>query len=232
MGRPPGSHNKPKEYAPGEKAPKGLTLREMVPKGPYKSEAEKWDAISTFIRVKVGRERGQLSPLRDSDLEKWMGINLKTILSETKRPAYIMWKASVTKSQMWDMLTDQSEDIREIYRQLILEAKNTNDTKQKKEVMGLLNKIAEDFGFNKVQLGDGDTGPVENVEDLVKEAKEIIESCGGTVRSKQNIIDLVMNGIPSRREVSVHTGPVEGCSTDGPVPPVSAVPVAGQASPV
>lgn len=212
------------------KPPRNIQLKASVPKGPYPSQATKWDAILKYLAVKSARFADGYPKISNREVEKWMGLTPDEIAEEETKPGFRQMKLARNALLIQSSISEMAPQIGNIINDVI---SNAQTDKDKREALELIGKISNTYGLNKIDTSLSNEEDGLNVEEAVAEGVGIIKDLTGFDVPVQKFIKRCVDG-PSiadeggsdeGAEAIVNSGTASDGSNDRPNKAVDTVPV-------
>ncbi len=181
--------------SPKLRPPEYLWLTEKtVPKEPYKSVQEKWDAIFAFQELEHERVDRGFPPFEDYDLKKHFGFKRDSILREIAKPDYVNFCMARAKNRMGITFAKLEQPISAILTKLTKDISEKDEATQKK-ILELIMQVSDKFGFKDVDTSKAEIEEEFDTDAQVERALSLVEELSGKKPVLQRFVKKVMDGI-------------------------------------
>ena len=196
--------------------PQNLTLRlsETVLKGPYKSQAERWNAYRKILDLQAVREQRGKFAISESTIEKHIGASYSEFEREIYSVAFQNHRLAKAAMQIQGTLADIAPVVRITLLDLSNDIKQgkVNDPKKQREYLTLISNIMEKFGVQKIDVSAADGQGDLNTEEAIAEGMRIVQELKGHENVIQWFTKVCTEPYGSRDKAKIDT-PVNNSGT-------------------
>jgi hypothetical protein len=238
---------KPRREKPGPKKGSRQVERwwSVVPKGPYSSKAEFWNALDRLMDIMTLREKTGKAPLRRDEVADWMGRPYEDLEREMFSTSFQSMRTARAALKIHGSIVDSAPAIRRVLAdfsaridgqkfmcekcRLQSEAPEPMEMKEKKQFLELIATVMDKFGLTKIDISQADVMEEQDTEEAIREGLEICKELFGTQPVLQRFIRACTDGGSSSSSAS-QTGEAggdrqvpQGHPGDGPDAAVQAI---------
>jgi len=224
--------NMPSSQEPGENEskpprkkpkPNNLRITKVIPRFPYKSQAEKWDACLKAINLDKERQAEGLPRITDTQLKLQTGMNWFDVFQVTSSREFKDMRAAKAKADVMDWFADFFPQVK---RHMAWLVDNAKTEKERNQIIQTMSGMADKFGFSELDTSKANPGEMLDVAGAVKEGISIVLDITGKEVPPQVWIKSVVNqaGSKSVDEAILPGEPDKTSSLDGAVETVLPVP--------
>jgi hypothetical protein len=169
-----------------------------IPKGPYKTQAERWNALNKLLDLKILRDKHGLKAISSKKLSSHMGMPYEEIHREIYSDKFQSWRLARASVQIKGILSDIAPTLRtallglaqEIER---AEAIGERDTKKSEKFTELVSSTMDRFGIQKVDSSQADIMEEIDVHEAIQEGRKIVKELTGVEVIVQKFINVCSN---------------------------------------
>jgi hypothetical protein len=219
-------------------------LQLEVPRGPYKTKAERWNALDKLMDFNIYRDKTGQKQVDSRAIERWMGLSYEDILREINSTQFQGMRLARGSMKVSGIIIESIPSVQKVLRDFnrILEGEQLTcpdcqkkhgaqlvDMKDKKAFLELITQTMDKFGLSKVDISNADIMGDIDVEEAIQEGMKLCEELYGEKPVVQRFIKAASEpGALSGGYREIHpSGIPEPTFTDdkkdGPAAPVQAV---------
>lgn len=178
---------------PGRPNEEFLLTEAAVPKGPYNTKNEEWDALSKLIALERMRAEAGFKRFTGEDVSAWTGgLSRAYIAAEVTKSGFIQREMACAKRDVAGELAKMAPQIIAVLKAYTSDLEINKDPRQRKEAVELFMKAAEMFGISEMDLAQATVEETVNTDDVLDALlKDILALTGQTVPVQRMIKRLV-----------------------------------------
>ena len=157
-----------------------------LPRGPYKTQFEKWNAIFMYQAVNIERVREGIRPFTDKEIRTQMCMSPIEIEREISTEGYKKLRLAKAASWVQQTIADVAPIVRRTITEVAAQIESSDkceycqrvgveDLKKKQEWLQFVVQAMDKFGLDKIDVSYADSSDDLDIDQEIAEAVAIIE---------------------------------------------------------
>jgi hypothetical protein len=156
-------------------------MSQTVPEGPYKSQAERWNAYRKILDLNAIRDQKGMKGISETKIEKHIGVPYSEFEREIYSTAFQNHRIAKASMQIMGTLADIAPAVRITLLNLSEDIKNgkVSDPKKQREYIALVSNVMEKFGVQKFDTSAADGEGDLDTNEAIAEGMRIVQELKG-----------------------------------------------------
>ena len=212
-----------------------LGADENIPQGPYKTQAERWDAYRKVLDLNAVREKRGKKRLAEKLIERYVGVPYQEFDREIFTTGFQNFRLAKASMHITGTLADIAPALRLALLELAqdMETDKGKDPKKQREMISLVSTVMEKFGIQKIDTSYADSSQDMDTEEAIEEGMRIVQEMKGHEEYEQWFTTVATNTRKSQgKPLSIKSdrGTSENDKDGGPGKDLEAVPIRQETS--
>jgi hypothetical protein len=158
-----------------------MRLSQTVEEGPYKSQAERWNAYRKILDLNAIRDQKGMKGISEAKIAKHIGCPYSEFEREIYSTAFQNHRIAKASMQIMGTLADIAPAVRITLLNLSEDIKNgkVSDPKKQREYIALVSNVMEKFGVQKIDISMADGQGDLNTDEAIAEGMRIVQELKG-----------------------------------------------------
>jgi hypothetical protein len=172
-------------------------IRRVVPKGEYKTKAERWNAMALVLKLNETRMLNGLSYVSDDTLWRHCKFTYEELYKEAANSDFRDMRMSRAKGELGDGITDVIGHVKAAIRAMADDVRDhPKDGKKRKEFLNMVLTFAEKYGVYEVDASKANMAQEMDTDAAVQECMALFKELTGVEVPVQKFLKVaVIDGI-------------------------------------
>jgi hypothetical protein len=205
-----------------------LRLSTTVQLGPYRTQAERWDAYRKILDLQAVRDKRGLKGISEANISEHIGAPYREFEKEIYSTGFQNYRLAKASMQITGTLADIAPALRIVLLELSedIQSDKGKDPKKQREYITLVSTVMEKFGIQKVDTSLADASGDLDTDEAIEEGMRIVNELKGreeVVQYFTKVCTEPRGNTGKAFQIKPNSGPSSDDANDGPDKTVEAV---------